>query len=97
MGQTKNSFSTRWNNHRTNWKKFQSNFSAKEISDESALFKHYYLKHNDNLINLDIDKAYKVAFIDQPKVQNLDYKEQFWIDKLNSKINLAKTPYSDLG
>ena len=61
-----------WNNHRANWKKIRSNFSAKDISDESALFKHY-----ENLINLDIDKAYKVTFMDQPKVQNLDYKEQF--------------------
>ena len=34
--------------------------------------------------------------MNKPKVQDLDYKEQFWIDKLNSKINLAKTPYSDL-
>ena len=78
-------------------KKNLLNFSAKDISDESALFKHYYSKHNDNLINPGIDKAYKVAFIDQTKVHDLDYKEQFWMDKLNSKINLAKTPYSDLG
>ena len=44
VGQTKYSFSTRWNNHRANWKKVQSNFSVKDISDESSLFKHYYLK-----------------------------------------------------
>ena len=35
--------------------------------------------------------------MDQPKVQDLDFKKQFWIDKQNSKINLAKTPYSDIG
>ena len=83
-------------NHKANWKKIQSNFSVKDICDDSALFKNYYLKHNDNLINLDIDRAYKVAFMNQTKVQDLDYKEQFWIDNLKSKINLVKTPYSDL-
>ena len=77
-------------------KKIQLHFSVKDISDESALFKHYYSKHNDTLINLDIDRAYKVAFMNQTKVQDLDYKEQFWIDNLKSKINLVKTPYSDL-
>ena len=97
VGQTKNNFSIRWNQHRHNWKKFKSNFSTGDISDESALFRHYYLKHSDGLIDLGIDGAYKVAFIDQPNVHDLDYKEQFWIDKLNSKINLAKTPYSNLG
>ena len=49
----------------------------------------HYLKHNDNLTNLDIDRAYKGTFMDQPK-------EQFWIDELNSNINLAKTAPSDL-
>ena len=77
-------------------KKIQLHFSVKDISDESALFKHYYSKHNDTLINLDIDRAYKVAFMDQPKVQDLDDKEQFWIDKLNSKINLTETLYNYL-
>ena len=32
--------------HRTNWKK--SKFSVKDISGECAVFKHYFLKHNDN-------------------------------------------------
>ena len=37
-----------------------------------------------------------MAFVDQPTVQDLDYKELIWIDKLNTKINLAKIPYTDL-
>ena len=53
LGQTKNSFNTKWNNHRAIWKTIQSNLSVKDISDEFALLKHYYLKHNNNLINLD--------------------------------------------
>ena len=60
-------------------KKVQSTFSVKVISDESALYKYYFLKHNDNL---DIEKAYKVTFMGQPKAQDLNYNEQFWIDKL---------------
>ena len=68
--------------------------SVKDLPDKYAFFKRYYLKHNYKFINLDIDKAHKVAFEDQCKVQDLDYKEAIWIDKLNSKRNLAKTTYS---
>ena len=42
------------------------------------------------------EDAYEVAFLEEPDFKNLDYKEYFWIDKLKSNINLAKTHYSVL-
>ena len=42
------------------------------------------------------DDAYEVVFLEEPDFKNLDYKENFWINKLKSNINLAKTQYSDL-
>ena len=38
----------------------------------------------------------KLLFLEKPDFKNLDYKENFWINKLKSDINLAKTQYSDL-
>ena len=96
VGQTKNSFSNRWTAHRATWKKLKSKFNTEDISDECALYRHYYYNHKNNLENLSIDEAYRVAFLEQPCFQSLDYKEQFWMDKLKSNINLAKTPYNGL-
>ena len=96
VGQTKNSFNTRWNAHRTNWKKFQRKFNVNDKSDESALFKHYYVNHRNNLENLTIEKVYNVIFIEEPNFRNLDYKESVWIKKLEAKINISRTIYDDL-
>ena len=41
-------------------------------------------------------KHIKLFFFEEPDFKNLDYKENFWINKLKSDINLAKTQYSDL-
>ena len=46
--QTKNSFSTRWAANRFNWNRSKSNFNPKDISDENALYRHYYFKHKNN-------------------------------------------------
>ena len=94
--QTNNSFSIRWSAHRANWKKLKSKFSIKYLSDESALYRHYYKNHKANLKNLNIDNAYTVGFLEQRNFQNLDYRQHFWIVKLKSNINLAKTPYIEL-
>ena len=96
VGQTKNSFSNRWTAHRANWNKLKSKFKEEDISDECALYRHYYFNHKNNLQNLNFNDAYKVAFLEQPSYQNLDYKEHVWMNKLKSDINLAKTPYSDI-
>ena len=96
VGQTKNSFSNRWTAHRGTWKKLKSKFNTEDISDECALYRHYYYNHKKILENLRFDEAYRVAFLEKPSFQNLDYKEQFWMDKLKSNINIAKTPNTGL-
>jgi len=85
VGQTKNSFNTRWNTHRTNWKKFQRKFNVNDKSEESALFKHYYVNHKNNLENLTSKKAYNVIFIEEPSFRSLDYKENNLDKKVGSK------------
>ena len=50
VGQTATSFATRWNGHRSSWKKFsEANKKEKdqnnEINEEQALFEHY-IKHH---------------------------------------------------
>ena len=37
-----------------------------------------------------------MAFMDQPKVQNLDKREQLLIVKLKLNLNLAKSSFNDL-
>ena len=64
--------------------------------DESALFKHYFENHHDIIENMGLDSAYKIMFLEQPELKNLDYKESLWIKSLNAKINLNKTFYEDL-
>ena len=41
--QTKNKFSTLWNNHRSFWNKFNVN----DNNDRAALLKHFYTFHFD--------------------------------------------------
>ena len=74
----------------------KSSFNPKDITDETALFIHYYFKHKNDLQRINFDEAYQVVFLEEPDFKNLDYKENFWINKLKSDINLAKTQYSDL-
>ena len=80
VGQTKNSFSIRWSAHRANLKKIKTKFNIKDLSDESALYRHYYNKHKDNLKNLNIDKSYTVGFFEQPDSRNLDYIPRTFLD-----------------
>ena len=47
------------------------------MSDESALFNHYYMNHKNNLTNSRIEKVYKVIFIEHAHIFNLDYKVFF--------------------
>ena len=60
-----------------------------------------YLKSKDSVplrdvLRINFDEAYQVVFLEEPAFKNLDYKENFWINKLKSDINLAKTQYSDI-
>ena len=100
VGQTKNSFSTRWNAHRTTWRKYctrlhnDDNITTSQ-SDEQALFIHYMAHHREQLtITSDqmlLSDAYSVIFLEEPQMKNLDLRENFWISKLEASINIAKT------
>ena len=41
VGKTKNKFSTRWNNHRSFWNKF----NVKDNNDRAAFLRHFYKFH----------------------------------------------------
>ena len=64
--------------------------------DESALFKHYFENHHNDIENIGLDSAYKIILLEQPELKNLYYKESLWIKNLNAKINLNKTIYEDI-
>ena len=58
----KKSFSNQWTAHRANWNRSKSKFDPEDISDECALYRHYYFNHKNNLENLNSKDAYEVAF-----------------------------------
>ena len=97
VGQTKQTFSRRWNLHRHNWNKMlnankDNREKKEEETDEQALFLHYVKKHKNELQSgLKLTKAYSVIFAQEPKYRDLDISENSWIGKLRSKINIAKT------
>ena len=95
VGQTKNSFNTRWNQHRSIWNKMQkqrgNEIEIGELKDEAALFVHYIKKHSDCLHGLKLSEAYNVFFLEQPTFEFLDISETFWINKLRAKINIMNT------
>ena len=99
VGQTKNSFSDRWNGHRATWKKLQFRFLAGEHDvrperDEQSLFHHYVEHHQDALrttTQLSLADAYSVLFLQEPPKHDLDFQENNWISKLDATINIQKT------
>ena len=36
-----------------------------------------------------IENAYKIQFLEKPKKQNLDFAEQWWLNKTKAKINIS--------
>ena len=98
VGQTKNAFSTRWSSHRFNWNKMNKSGEEPKISkedslkDQNALFIHYRRYHPDKLhTNLLLSEAYRVIFIEKTAASKLDIRENYWIGKLDAKINISKT------
>ena len=86
VGQTTNSFSKRWNNHRHMWKS-----GAKNTTDQAALRVHYD-HHHPGEKNKALPSAYKVVFVDKPRTAKLlDFTESVWINRLQAKININKT------
>ena len=70
-----------------NWKKIKTKFNIKDLSGESALYRHYCNKQKDILKNLNIHNAYTFGFLKQPNFHNLDYRGHIWTEKLKSNIN----------
>ena len=72
VGQTKNKFSTRWNNHRSFWNKF----NVKSNNDRAALLKPFLNFFSRlltlNLISLNAIWSY---FVEQPDKTLLDWCE----------------------
>ena len=63
-----------------------------ELKDEQALFTHYVKNHSEETKkNLKLSDAYEIIFIEEPQYKNLDITENYWIGKLRSKINIART------
>ena len=72
--------------------KEENNKDKFEFKDEQALFVHYVKNHAEVIKNnLELSDAYELIFIEEPKYRNLDICENYWIGKLKSKINIART------
>jgi len=90
VGQTKNKFAFRWTAHQNNWHKSTG-------KEEGALIKHYTMKHpaiSDNLPLL--PNCYKVAFVEQPPCDNLDWCEDKWMHRIKASINLDRMILLDI-
>ena len=102
VGQTKNSFSSRFNGHRTTWRKHFNRLKAGmnpegPPTDDQSLFYHYFTEHKEILEErsrrdeMSLSEAYEVIFLEQPNKNYLDWCENKWISKLNARINVNKT------
>ena len=94
VGQTKNTFATRWNSHRSMWNRLlRTGINPTEkLKDDQALFHHYATHHKTKLEKqLNLANAFRVIFLERPFLDNLDIAENFWISKLHAKINIMKT------
>ena len=101
VGQTCDRFSKRWSTHRSTWNglvngrlQFDGEDGLKNDGDKGALYAHYWIKHKDKLLKtkqFNIADAYTVKFLEKPSRNRLNVAENFWIGKLNAKINMAKT------
>ena len=85
VGQTKNKFSVRWNNHRHTWKKFDISTQ----NDSTALLQHYKSNHNLLLARRpNLSQCFSVIFVEEPPFDVLDICEDKWFHKLGASINL---------
>ena len=95
VGQTKNEFRVRWNNHRSTWRRLArsktTNVKEDDLNDEKALFLHYAKHHPDEIQKRDFSETFWVFFLESPNFYQLDVAESFWISKLNADINIMKT------
>ena len=86
VGQTATTFSKRWSQHRTIWKRGTS-----ETGDSAALRQHYDYHHKAEKTRT-LAEAFVVTFIDRPSSgKHLDLCESAWINRLRASININKT------
>ena len=83
-GQTKNKFSTWWNNHRS----FCNKFNVKDDNDRAVLEHFYKFSFNVFSVKPDIIECFVVIFVEQLDKFLLDWCENRWINYLNAKINI---------
>lgn len=87
VGQTKNSFSTRWRGHRATWNKFEYS----QRNDKAALLRHYASKHGAALRNKpEIAECFSVVFVEQPPMEKLDLCEAKWMQRTKATINIQR-------
>ena len=98
VGQTINSFHQRWNGHRQDWDNQIKNGNKENLDNiiengKKSLIIHYAKYHQDKLTKnkIKLPDAYKVIFVEQSRKDKLDITENFWISKLNARINIART------
>ena len=95
IGQTKTTFTKRWTQHRSKWNQLITNNGEIQggwNKDEAALYKHYSNFHKEKLKDqLEIEKAYEVTFLEQPRYDQLDIKESCWITRTKAEINISRT------
>ena len=89
----------RWNGHRQDWEhslkngNFDNNLENVQEKGKKSLSVHYAKFHRDKLIKskIKLADAYKVVFVEKSSKTKLDIAENFWVNRLRAKINIAKT------
>ena len=90
VGQTKNKFSVRWNNHRHTWKKFDISTQ----NDSTALLQHYKSNHNLLLARRpNLSQCFSVIFVEEPPFDVLDICEEKFAQNDHQHHTV---PYSNL-
>ena len=96
VGQTITPFSTRWNTHRSTWNRLVASGKMEAKEEDHALLYHYATNHNKEFqVHKELAKSYTIIFVERTSKNKLDTAESFWISKLKSEINIARTflPY----
>ena len=65
----------------------------KKNKDEQALVLHYKNNHKEKMKikSPELSDIYNVTFLEQSNKSSLNLAENFWISKMNPKINIMKT------
>jgi len=95
IGQTITKFSQRFNGHRQNWS-IQIKNKNFENDDKYALYKHYRSRHQQYNLPATIEEAYTIFFLEQPKPENLNNREDFWKHHTQANINITKMTTSNI-